>query len=215
MKKNIFKQSYFLGMSMGICISILIVIIFFSFDKTSSKERAKLINENADLKSQLIEKDTKKEELNISINDLKMKNTEKKEKSETDKTDAEKIVLDIRQDMSNSQIADLLVENEIYTHKNDILLIMEILNFDRYRYSEVLEKYGYISGSYELNQALKQIENSQYGVTDALYSSGLVKDKNSFMKLLYLFDINNRIKYGQKQFNKNSSLREVCDILIS
>ena len=92
---------------------------------------------------------------------------------------------------------------------------MEILNFDRYRYSEVLEKYGYISGSYELNQALKQIENSQYGVTDALYSSGLVKDKNSFMKLLYLFDINNRIKYGQKQFNKNSSLREVCDILIS
>ena len=65
MKKNIFKQSYFLGMSMGICISILIVIIFFSFDKTASKERAKLINENADLKSQLIEKDTKIEELNI------------------------------------------------------------------------------------------------------------------------------------------------------
>lgn len=212
MKKNIFKQSYFLGMSMGICISILIGIIFFSFNKNTSKERLGLINENVSLKSQLIEKDTKIEELNRSINDLKTKNTAK---NEIEKTDNEKVVLDIRQDMSNSQIADLLVENGIYAHKNDILFIMEILNFDRYRYSEVLEKYGYISSSYELNKALKQIENSQYGVTDALYSNNLVKDKNSFMKLLYLFDINNKIKYGQKQFNKNSSLREVCDILIS
>lgn len=79
MKKNIFKQSYFLGMSMGICISILIGIIFFSFNKNTSKERLGLVNENVSLKSQLIEKDTKIEELNRSINDLKTKNTAKNE----------------------------------------------------------------------------------------------------------------------------------------
>lgn len=210
MKKNISKQSYFLGISLGICISIFVLISFNLLDK-SGENNDNLIKENLDLKQQVAI-------LSKEIDNLKnvKEDTQDKQIKEDKEIDKQNIIkIEIKQDMTNDQIADILVEKGVYQHKNDILLIMEILNFNRYEYSKILEESGYITSAYNLNTSLKEIENNQYGVSDALYSKNLVKDKNSFMKLLYILDIRNEVKYGEKEFKKNSSLREVCDVLMN
>ena len=212
MRNNSLKLSYFLGLSMGLVIAIFVTVVFFSFNNVDlCKNKADIINENAKLKSEILEKNLEIEKLSKKIEDYSKDIIDKNSNEDSDK---KSVILDIRQDMSNSDIADLIIENGIYKHKNDILMVMEILNFDRYRYCEVLGRYSYISSSYELNKSLKEIEKNQYAITEALYSNNLVKHKNSFMKLLYLFDINTKIKYGQKEFKKDSSLRDVCDALI-
>lgn len=214
MGKNISKQSYFLGISLGICISIFVLISFNLLTKTN-ENGDNLIKENLDLKQQVAilsqEIDSlKNEKENIGDKKIKQDKEDKEKNQEIDK-----IKIEIKQDMTNSQIADILVEKGVYPHKNDILLIMEMLNFNRYEYSKILEESGYITSAYNLNTSLKEIENNQYAVSDALYSKNLVKDKNSFMKLLYILDIRNEVKYGEKEFRKNSSLREVSDVLMN
>lgn len=216
MYRNIAKKSYILGISMGICISILIFTTLAIFGKISifDYEKENLIKENISLKSQLIESNEDIKNLNTKIlnfeKDLKQNTLKDKKANSKDNI----VVLEISPDMTNMDIAQLIVDNGIYMHKNDILMAMEIINFDRYEYSKVLNDNGYITNAYVFNNILKEIEKNQSGVAEVLLLNNLVKDKSAFMKILYLFDMKNNMRYGKKEFVKNSSLRQLCDTLI-
>lgn len=117
--------------------------------------------------------------------------------------------------MTNSEIADLLVSKGVYPHKNDLMMLMEMINFDRAKNSKLMQDGGYISSADNLNLALKEIETNQYALSDYLSRRGLVEDSASFMKVIYILDINNTLRYGVKEFETNSSLRQISDVLIN
>lgn len=203
--ENKSKINFIIGIILGINISILGLLFYFSTSKSmavseDAKEQIQALSvENTALKAQL-EKLAKQEET-------------KAKEDETIKAN-QTISLEISKDMSYNEIADLLVDNNVYPYKNDLIMIFELLNFDRYNVSIVLQKYGIINNSKELNAALKSIESRSSAVSEALYASKLIQDKKSFMKLIYLGNLNTKIKFGQKHFKTGSSLREVCDVLM-
>ena len=90
-----------------------------------------------------------------------------------------------------------------------------MLNFNRLKYANILEENGAISSSYSLNNELSQLENNQYISAEYLYNKKMIQDKASFMKIVYLMSPSVSIKYGKKEFVKDSSLREIGDVLIN
>lgn len=215
------KLSYLLGIFLGMSLTILFFIIFAQKNSVPSNiniQNDKLILENTDLKSQISQKDKEIEELTKKIN-ANQKNTQDfKAKNDGQKSDVSskaKVKLDIKKGMTNSEIADLLVSKGVYPHKNDLMMLMEMINFDRAKYSKLMQDGGYISSADNLNLALKEIETNQYALSDYLSRRGLVEDSASFMKVIYILDINNTLRYGVKEFETNSSLRQISDVLIN
>ncbi|EFM39868.1 hypothetical protein HMPREF0379_0488 [[Eubacterium] yurii subsp. margaretiae ATCC 43715] len=215
------KLSYLLGIFLGMSLTILFFIIFAQKNSVPSNiniQNDKLILENTDLKSQISQKDKEIEELTKKIN-ANQKNTQDfKAKNDGQKSDVSskaKVKLDIKKGMTNSEIADLLVSKGVYPHKNDLMMLMEMINFDRAKNSKLMQDGGYISSADNLNLALKEIETNQYALSDYLSRRGLVEDSASFMKVIYILDINNTLRYGVKEFETNSSLRQISDVLIN
>ncbi|EJP21436.1 hypothetical protein HMPREF1142_1516 [Peptostreptococcaceae bacterium AS15] len=215
------KLSYLLGIFLGMSLTILFFIIFAQKNSVPSNiniQNDKLILENTDLKSQISQKDKEIEELTKKIN-ANQKNTQDfKAKNDGQKSDVSskaKVKLDIKKGMTNSEIADLLVSKGVYPHKNDLMMLMEMINFDRAKYSKLIQDGGYISSADNLNLALKEIETNQYALSDYLSRRGLVEDSASFMKVIYILNINNTLRYGVKEFETNSSLRQISDVLIN
>ena len=210
MKNNV-KLSYLLGIFLGISVTILFFTVFSSKNSNTADiniQNDKLILENNELKSQISQKDKDIEDLTKNTN---TKNNEQK----TEVLAKTKLKLDIKKSMSHSEIADLLVSKGIYPHKNDLMMLMEMINFDRAKYSSKMLEGGYISSADSLNLALSEIETNQYALSDYLGRRNLVEDSASFMKIIYIMDINNKIKYGIKEFETNSSLRQISDVLIN
>lgn len=222
MKNNV-KLSYLLGIFLGISVTILFFTVFSSKNSNTADiniQNDKLILENNELKSQISQKDKEIEDLTKKINlkseskdiqNTKIKNNEQK----IEVLAKTKLKLDIKKSMSHSEIADLLVSKGIYPHKNDLMMLMEMINFDRAKYSSKMLEGGYISSADSLNLALSEIETNQYALSDYLGRRNLVEDSASFMKIIYIMDINNKIKYGIKEFETNSSLRQISDVLIN
>ena len=215
------KLSYLLGIFLGMSLTILFFIIFAQKNSVPSNiniQNDKLILENTDLKSQISQKDKEIEELTKKIN-ANQKNTQDfKAKNDGQKSDVSskaKVKLDIKKGMTNSEIADLLVSKGVYPHKNDLMMLMEMINFDRVKYSIQMQNGGYISSSDNLNVALSEIETNQYALSDYLGRKNLVEDSASFIKIIYILDINTKLKYGIKEFETNSSLRQISDVLIN
>ena len=222
MKNNV-KLSYLLGIFLGISVTILFFTVFSSKNSNTADiniQNDKLILENNELKSQISQKDKEIEDLTKKINlkseskDIKNTNTKNNEQK-TEVSAKTKLKLDINKGMSHSEIADLLVSKGIYPHKNDLMMLMEMINFDRAKYSSKMLEGGYISSADSLNLALSEIETNQYALSDYLGRRNLVEDSASFMKIIYIMDINNKIKYGIKEFETNSSLRQISDVLIN
>lgn len=222
MKNNV-KLSYLLGIFLGISVTILFFTVFSSKNSNTADiniQNDKLILENNELKSQISQKDKEIEDLTKKINlkseskDIQNTNTKKNEQK-TEVSAKTKLKLDINKGMSHSEIADLLVSKGIYPHKNDLMMLMEMINFDRAKYSSKMLEGGYISSADSLNLALSEIETNQYALSDYLGRRNLVEDSASFMKIIYIMDINNKIKYGIKEFETNSSLRQISDVLIN
>ena len=215
------RLSYLLGIFLGISISILFFIIFEKKDSIPSNiniQNEKLILDNTNLKSQISKKDKEIEELTKKVNEKQENKQESKLKNDGQKNENSaktKVKLNIRQGMTNSEIADLLVSKGIYPHKNDLMMLMEMINFDRVKYSIQMQNGGYISSSDNLNVALSEIETNQYALSDYLGRKNLVEDSASFMKIIYILDINTKLKYGIKEFETNSSLRQISDVLIN
>ena len=78
-----------------------------------------------------------------------------------------------------------------------------------------LDRLEYISSADRLNISLSEVEANQYALSDYLGRKNLVEDTASFMKIIYILDINNKVKYGIKEFETNSSLRQINDVLIN
>ena len=222
MKNNV-KLSYLLGIFLGISVTILFFTVFSSKNSNTADiniQNDKLILENNELKSQISQKDKEIEDLTKKINlkseskDIQNTNTKNNEQK-TEVSAKTKLKLDINKGMSHSEIADLLVSKGIYPHKNDLMMLMEMINFDRAKYSSKMLEGGYISSADSLNLALSEIETNQYALSDYLGRRNLVEDPASFMKIIYIMDINNKIKYGIKEFETNSSLRQISDVLIN
>ena len=204
------RLSYLLGIFLGISISILFFIIF---------EKKDSIPSNINIQNEkLILEDKEIEELTKKVNEKQENKQESKLKNDGQKNENSaktKVKLNIRQGMTNSEIADLLVSKGIYPHKNDLMMLMEMINFDRVKYSIQMQNGGYISSSDNLNVALSEIETNQYALSDYLGRKNLVEDSASFMKIIYILDINTKLKYGIKEFETNSSLRQISDVLIN
>ena len=215
------KLSYLLGIFLGMSLTILFFIIFAQKNSVPSNiniQNDKLILENTELKSQISQKDKEIEELTKKINANQKNTQESKAKNDGQKSDViskVKVKLDIKKGMTNSEIADLLVSKGIYPHKNDLMMLMEMINFDRVKYSKQMQDSGYISSADNFNLALKEIETNQYALSDYLSRRGLVEDSASFMKVIYILNINNTLRYGVKEFETNSSLRQISDVLIN
>lgn len=215
------RLSYLLGIFLGISISILFFIIFEKKDSIPSNiniQNEKLILENTNLKSQISKKDKEIEELTKKVNakqEIKQESKLKNDGQKNENSAKTKVKLNIRQGMTNSEIADLLISKGIYPHKNDLMMLMEMINFDRVKYSKLMQDGGYISSADRLNISLSEVEANQYALSDYLGRKNLVEDTASFMKIIYILDINNKVKYGIKEFETNSSLRQISDVLIN
>lgn len=213
--KSSIKTAYLLGIFLGVSLSILAYLIFGGTNQVDlpndnnqnkQEEVSKLMDENQSLKTQVVQKEE----------EIQLLNEKLEGKSSTSTTvENKKVILDIKSDMTNSQIADLLIENGIYPHKNDLLMLLEMLKFNRFEYAKAMQEGGYLSNAQSFSDLLKEIETNQYAISDYLKNKKLVQDSGSFMKIIYLLDINNGIKYGKKEFDTNSSLRHISDILIN
>lgn len=211
------KINFLIGLVLGINLSVVTFNLYnmnhaandtaakYKKDDKQQVELATVKEENDRLKEEIASLKSSAGEQHSQLNDADY-DASVYESTET-------VALDITDDMSYESIADLLVQNGVYSYKNDLLMVIELLQFNRHDFSQVMQKYGIISSADTLDNMLKQIETRSSAVAGALYTEKLIQDKKAFMKLIYLADINRGIKYGKKTFKKNSSLREICDVL--
>lgn len=204
--KSKITAAYVLGITMGIILMLFLSII----DGTQSYKPANsLASED--------ESSTNNSSMQIKV--LQQQNSRLEKQLEDMKTanelDEAPVKLVIENGMSNSSIAKLLVTNGIYPHENDLLLILEMLSFDKEKASRQLEDMGEVGSAATHLRAFTVYEDNRDTITQNFISKNLVQDQKSFEKLIYIFRGSTNIKPGEKLFEKNISLREIIDILVN
>ena len=194
MEKKI--ATYLLGVAMGIIIMAFLNVLIFD---TNTNEKA-LLDLKKSYESLLEEKNNLQAQL-----DLKADETDDKEANEP--AEAEIV---INQNDSHEVIADKLVESNIYPHKNDIMLILEILEYDKLEAEKYLVDYGIVP---KHTNALKLYDEKSLRIREVLDKEKVIVDEDAFEKFQYMIDRSTKIKPGTKSFKVNSSLREIVDVL--
>ena len=194
MEKKI--ATYLLGVAMGIIIMAFLNVLIFD---TNTNEKA-LLDLKKSYESLLEEKSNLQAQL-----DLKADETDDKEANEP--AEAEIV---INQNDSHEVIADKLVEENIYPHKNDIMLILEILEYDKLEAEKYLVDYGIVP---KHTNALKLYDEKSLRIREVLAKEQVIVDEDAFEKFQYMIDRSTKIKPGTKSFKVNSSLREIVDVL--
>ena len=194
MEKKI--ATYLLGVAMGIIIMAFLNVLIFD---TNTNEKA-LLDLKKSYESLLDEKNNLQAQL-----DLKADETYDKEANEP--AEAEIV---INQNDSHEVIADKLVESNIYPHKNDIMLILEILEYDKLEAEKYLVDYGIVP---KHTNALKLYDEKSLRIREVLAKEQVIVDEDAFEKFQYMIDRSTKIKPGTKSFKVNSSLREIVDVL--
>ena len=194
MEKKI--ATYLLGVAMGIIIMAFLNVLIFD---TNTNEKA-LLDLKKSYESLLEEKSNLQAQL-----DLKADETDDKEANEP--AEAEIV---INQNDSHEVIADKLVESNIYPHKNDIMLILEILEYDKLEAEKYLVDYGIVP---KHTNALKLYDEKSLRIREVLAKEKVIVDEDAFEKFQYMIDRSTKIKPGTKIFKVNSSLREIVDVL--
>ena len=162
MDKNTIRLTYGLGIILGVCLSLVVLIFAYKNGVFHLEDNTRVLSEqNRKLEIELAEK-------NAQIDEMLKKNSKKTENIPDKK--GGKVVVQIKQEMTNEQIANIIVKNGIYKHKNDLMMLLEMLNFNRLKYANILEENGAISSSYSLNNELSQLENNQYISAEYLYN---------------------------------------------
>lgn len=197
MEKKI--ATYLLGVAMGIIIMAFLNVLIFD---TNTNEKA-LIDLKKSYESLLEEKTNLQAQL-----DVKAEKTEKTDDKETNEPAEAEIA--INQNDSHEEIADKLVESKIYPHKNDILLILEILEYDKLEAEKYLVDYGIVP---KHTNALKLYDEKSLRIREVLAKEKVIVDEDAFEKFQYMIDRSTKIKPGTKIFKVNSSLREIVDVL--
>ena len=199
MEKKI--ATYLLGVAMGIIIMAFLNVLIFD---TNTNEKA-LLDLKKSYESLLEEKNNLQAQL-----DLKANETDDKEANENETKEQAEAEIVINQNDSHDEIADKLVEGNIYPHKNDIMLILEILEYDKLEAEKYLVDYGIVP---KHTNALKLYDEKSLRIREVLAKEQVIVDEDAFEKFQYMIDRSTKIKPGTKSFKVNSSLREIVDVL--
>ena len=199
MEKKI--ATYLLGVAMGIIIMAFLNVLIFD---TNTNEKA-LLDLKKSYESLLDEKNNLQAQLDLKADvtdDIDANDKETKEQAEAE--------IVINQNDSHDEIADKLVEGNIYPHKNDIMLILEILEYDKLEAEKYLVDYGIVP---KHTNALKLFDEKSLRIREVLAKEKVIVDEDAFEKFQYMIDRSTKIKPGTKIFKVNSSLREIVDVL--
>ena len=199
MEKKI--ATYLLGVAMGIIIMAFLNVLIFD---TNTNEKA-LLDLKKSYESLLEEKNNLQAQLDLKADvtdDIDANDKETKEQAEAE--------IVINQNDSHDEIADKLVEGNIYSHKNDIMLILEILEYDKLEAEKYLVDYGIVP---KHTNALKLYDEKSLRIREVLAKEQVIVDEDAFEKFQYMIDRSTKIKPGTKSFKVNSSLREIVDVL--
>ena len=199
MEKKI--ATYLLGVAMGIIIMAFLNVLIFD---TNTNEKA-LLDLKKSYESLLEEKSNLQAQL-----DLKADETDDKEANDKETKEQAEAEIVINQNDSHDEIADKLVEGNIYPHKNDIMLILEILEYDKLEAEKYLVDYGIVP---KHTNALKLYDEKSLRIREVLAKEKVIVDEDAFEKFQYMIDRSTKIKPGTKSFKVNSSLREIVDVL--
>ena len=199
MEKKI--ATYLLGVAMGIIIMAFLNVLIFD---TNTNEKA-LLDLKKSYESLLEEKSNLQAQL-----DLKADETDDKEANDKEIKEQAEAEIVINQNDSHDEIADKLVEGNIYPHKNDIMLILEILEYDKLEAEKYLVDYGIVP---KHTNALKLYDEKSLRIREVLAKEQVIVDEDAFEKFQYMIDRSTKIKPGTKSFKVNSSLREIVDVL--
>ena len=199
MEKKI--ATYLLGVAMGIIIMAFLNVLIFD---TNTNEKA-LLDLKKSYESLLEEKSNLQAQL-----DLKADETDDKEANDKEANEPAEAEIVINQNDSHEVIADKLVESNIYPHKNDIMLILEILEYDKLEAEKYLVDYGIVP---KHTNALKLYDEKSLRIREVLAKEQVIVDEDAFEKFQYMIDRSTKIKPGTKSFKVNSSLREIVDVL--
>ena len=199
MEKKI--ATYLLGVAMGIIIMAFLNVLIFD---TNTNEKA-LLDLKKSYESLLEEKNNLQAQL-----DLKADETDDKEANDKETKEQAEAEIVINQNDSHEEIADKLVEGKIYPHKNDIMLILEILEYDKLEAEKYLVDYGIVP---KHTNALKLFDEKSLRIREVLAKEKVIVDEDAFEKFQYMIDRSTKIKPGTKSFKVNSSLREIVDVL--
>ncbi len=199
MEKKI--ATYLLGVAMGIIIMAFLNVLIFD---TNTNEKA-LLDLKKSYESLLEEKNNLQAQL-----DLKADETDDKEANDKETKEQAEAEIVINQNDSHDEISDKLVEGNIYPHKNDIMLILEILEYDKLEAEKYLVDYGIVP---KHTNALKLYDEKSLRIREVLAKEQVIVDEDAFEKFQYMIDRSTKIKPGTKSFKVNSSLREIVDVL--
>ena len=199
MEKKI--ATYLLGVAMGIIIMAFLNVLIFD---TNTNEKA-LLDLKKSYESLLEEKSNLQAQL-----DLKADETDDREANGNETKEQAEAEIVINQNDSHDEIADKLVEGNIYPHKNDIMLILEILEYDKLEAEKYLVDYGIVP---KHTNALKLYDEKSLRIREVLAKEQVIVDEDAFEKFQYMIDRSTKIKPGTKSFKVNSSLREIVDVL--
>ena len=181
----------------------------FEIDKPAQNESSEE-SETIRLEEEALVKDFQEK-----INTLEIENKSLLEKIEKYESGFEETVeIEIKEEMTYSEIADSLIENEIYPHKNDLLMILELINYDKLKGAESMRNNGIIYNVNTHKELLNNLETHNDKILEALRKDSLIQSPEDFGKLTYLFRKDIKTNPGIKVFRTNSSLREIADKLI-
>lgn len=193
----------------------LVILMSLGFNLAGVFEIDKQAQNEASEESETIkfEKEALVKDFQDKINTLEIENKsliEKIEKYESEET----VEIEIKEEMTYSEIADSLIEHEIYSHKNDLLMLLELINYDKLKGAESMRNNGIIYNVNTHKELLNNLETHNDKILEALRKDGLIQNTEDFGKITYLFRKDIKTSPGIKVFRKNSSLREIADKLI-
>ena len=204
MEKKI--ATYLLGVAMGIIIMAFLNVLIFD---TNTNEKA-LLDLKKSYESLLEEKTNLQAQLDLKADEADDKEANDKEANGNETKEQAEAEIVINQNDSHEVIADKLVESNIYPHKNDIMLILEILEYDKLEAEKYLVDYGIVP---KHTNALKLYDEKSLRIREVLAKEQVIVDEDAFEKFQYMIDRSTKIKPGTKSFKVNSSLREIVDVL--
>lgn len=204
MEKKI--ATYLLGVAMGIIIMAFLNVLIFD---TNTNEKA-LLDLKKSYESLLEEKNNLQAQLDLKADEADDKEANDKEANDKETKEQAEAEIVINQNDSHDEIADKLVEGNIYPHKNDIMLILEILEYDKLEAEKYLVDYGIVP---KHTNALKLYDEKSLRIREVLAKEQVIVDEDAFEKFQYMIDRSTKIKPGTKSFKVNSSLREIVDVL--
>lgn len=213
MKRKIIL-AYCMGLSMGILLLTLLVSFLGGFSvsndsfsiqaqKMMSQENNKLLEEIESLKVQNQELSQQLEvQQDVSVNPEAA-------------TEQKTVKILISEPIVYQDIAKRLVKEQVYLHENDLLMLMEMLHYDKLKGTKALAEKKIINDEYGHRNILRKYDNARHEMKSVLFEKGLIQDEEAFAKILYLLDTDTKIIPGEKEFTTGMSLREIADVLMA